>query len=166
MSTRSLALLKSSTHFSCEDTQVAGSSLNHPHSPTVRGAVVRQLDHSPVQPGDGVINAGFVRVGQLLNLKLIGHEGVGHHAVHQQHEGRRGAVDQRAHTSHHHHQHLLPCGKAELDRNQKQWRERNQALNQSKQQNHVETLTSWKNPTLSAFSVLVLSLPFLQTHRM
>lgn len=96
--------------------------LEHPHSPTVRGGVVQPLDHRPVQPGNGVIDAGFVRVGQFLNLKLIVHKGVGHHAIHQQHERGRGAVDQRAHASHHHHQSFLPCGKAELDRGQ--WCER------------------------------------------
>lgn len=141
----------------------ASNCREHPHSPTVRGGVVRPLDHRPVQPGNAVIDAGFVRVFQFLNLKLIVHKGVGHHAIHQQHEGGRGAVDQRAHASHRHHQTFLPCGKAELDRGQLIW-EKNLELHQYEQQNHIETHTSWKNPTVRAFS-FVLSLPFLQTQK-
>lgn len=52
---------------------------------------------------------------QLVELDVVLDEGVGEQAEHQQHEGLGRAVQHRAHAAHHHHQHLVACGKTELD---------------------------------------------------
>lgn len=84
------------------------------HSPTEQRNVFSRLINGAVSPVDGVVVAFLVRVFQLLDLKIISHERVGHHPVDQKHEGGAGAVHERTPTPDHHHGSVLVGGKPEL----------------------------------------------------
>lgn len=87
--------------------------------PALHRAVPSRDINGAVDPLDGAAIARLVGVLQLLRLKIISHECVRHHAVHEQHERRGRAVYEGAQASHHHHDLVLPGGKTELQ--QRNW---------------------------------------------
>ena len=84
------------------------------NSPTVQGGVLRRHIYGLVDPPYAVVLTCLIGVCQLLDLQLVGHEGVGHHAIHQQHERGGSAMHQGAQTPHHHHHRVMPGGEPEL----------------------------------------------------
>lgn len=100
-----------------EQTQPVRTAL-HSHSPssdvspTRHRAVLSSDVDGAITPLDGVgaAVARLVGVNQLLELTLVRHERVRHHAVHEQHERRGGAVYEGAQAPHRHHHLVLPSG--------------------------------------------------------
>lgn len=99
-----------------------GRTALHSHSPSSdasparRRAILSSDVDGAITPLDGVgaAVARLVGVFQLLDLTLVRHERVRHHAVHEQHERRGGAVYEGAQAPHRHHHLVLPGGKTEL----------------------------------------------------
>lgn len=109
-----------------EQTQPVTTAL-HSHSPTSDGSpalhcVLLSSDvDEAIIPVDGVgaAVARLVWVIQLLDLALVRHKCVHHHAVHEQDESRGGTMYEGAQAPHHHHHLVLPGGKTELQ--QRNW---------------------------------------------
>lgn len=78
-------------------------------SPAVHRVVVVVPVFTVVPPRDGVVDARLVLVLQQLDFHLVAHKRVSHHAVHEEHEGLSGAMDQGAQPADDH-QHLVPPG--------------------------------------------------------
>lgn len=67
-------------------------------------------------PLDSVVHTLLPVVVQLVELDVVLDEGVGEQAEHQQHQRLGRAVQHRAQTTRHHHQHLFARGETELRR--------------------------------------------------
>lgn len=85
-------------------------------SPALHRAVFSSDVDRAIVPVDGVgcSIARLVGVLQLLDLTLVRHKRVCHHAVHEQHERGGGPVYEGAQAPHRHHHLVLPGGKTEL----------------------------------------------------
>lgn len=109
-----------------EQTQPVTTAL-HSHSPisdvspALHRAVLSTNIDWAISPVDGVgaAVARLIGVIQLLDLTVVHYERVRHHAVHEQHERRGGAMYEGAQAPHHHHRLVLPGGKTELQ--QRNW---------------------------------------------
>lgn len=84
-------------------------------SPTRHCLVVIRFIDGTISPIDGVVQTFLVWIFELLNLQLIRHKCVCHHAVDQKHERGGGAVDEGAQAAHHHHGGVSPGGKSILE---------------------------------------------------
>lgn len=84
-------------------------------SPTIDGGVLCSFIYRFIFPKDGVVDASLIWIPQFLDLKLISHKCVRHHAVNQKHERRSSTMYEGTQAPHHHHYNVFTGGKFKLD---------------------------------------------------